>query len=122
MTPPAGPAHRALRTVRAPWSMMGVRHEHDALGRIATLALTVLAAGCAHDLPGWKLASTEHFRLYTDLGRRTYEPVLDHLEDVHAGLTSSFFSSVTVPPMEVLLLEEGDFHELLGPIGGMFVH
>jgi hypothetical protein len=99
-----------------------VRHLQNLAGRIVLLAVAVGAAGCAHDLPGWKLASTEHFRLYTDLRRGTYEPVLDHLEDVHAGLTSSMFTSASVPPMEVLLLEDGDFHDLLGPIGGMFVH
>jgi hypothetical protein len=99
-----------------------MRHRQSMAGGVVILAVAALAAGCAHDLPGWKLASTEHFRLYTDLGRRTYEPVLDHLEDVHVGLTASLFDSASVPPMEVLLLGDGDFHDLLGPIGGMFVH
>ena len=91
---------------------------------VQTLALAVvlslLAAACAHDIPGWKKASTPHFALYTDLSRRHYEGMLEHLEEVHAGLASSFFDA-SIPPQEVFLFSEGEFRELLGPIGGMYL-
>lgn len=76
--------------------------------------------GCAHELPGWKLVETKHFRLYTDQKVRTYESLLARLEDVHDGLTSSFFD-VAIPPMEVFLFDSTEFHGLLGPIGGMYL-
>jgi hypothetical protein len=90
-------------------------------GRFAGAFLAVVAAalvGCAHDLPGWKVASTEHFRLYTDQKAKDFEPVLDHLEHVHAGLTASLFSA-TIPPTEIFLFSPSEFHELLGPVGGL---
>ncbi|HEY0708855.1 MAG TPA: hypothetical protein VGG33_18750 [Polyangia bacterium] len=86
------------------------------------LAFVLWAVGCAHDLPGWKVASTDHFRLHTDRPRRSFDSVLERLEDVHAGLASSFFSEVKVPPMEVFLFETGEFEDLLGDkTGGLFV-
>src|SRR2546421_5682990 len=88
--------------------------------RALALAALTIASGCAEDLSGWKVASTEHFRLYTDLRRGTYEPLIERLEDVHTGLTTAFFS-VEIPPMEVFLFDESEFHSLLGPIGGLFV-
>jgi hypothetical protein len=88
-----------------------------------TLALLALATiGCAQDLSGWKVATTPHFRMYTDLRRSTYEPVLEHLEEVHAGLGYALFERVQIPPMEVFLFDEAEFHSLLGPIGGLFVN
>jgi hypothetical protein len=83
-------------------------------------AFTLLGAGCAHDLPGWKVASTDHFRVFTDRPRRTYEPLLERLEEVHAGLSSSFFDA-SPPPMEVFLFSGPEFHELAGEVGGLFV-
>jgi hypothetical protein len=91
------------------------------LAHLPLLAVVLLLpAACAHDLPGWKKASTPHFALYTDLSRRHYEGMLEHLEEVHAGLASSFFDA-SIPPQEVFLFSEGEFRELLGPIGGMYL-
>jgi hypothetical protein len=53
-----------------------------------------------------------------DLRRRHYEPTLERLGQVHAGLASSFFD-LSVPPLEVFLFSS--FRELLGPIGAIFV-
>jgi hypothetical protein len=78
-----------------------------------------LAAGCAHDLPGWKVAGTPHFRLYTDQSPRKFEWVLDRLEMVHAGLAASLFSNNTIPETEVFLFSQDEFHDLLGPVGGV---
>ena len=75
--------------------------------------LITLAVGCAHDLPGWKVASTEHFQLYTDQTAHNYEWVLDRLEDVYGGLTASLFSA-NIPPTEVFLFSPTEFQELLG--------
>jgi hypothetical protein len=80
----------------------------------------LLASGCAHDLPGWKLARTEHFRVYTDQTPHVFETVLERLEDVYAGLTSSLFTA-KIPPTEVFLFEPGEFQTLLGPVGGMAI-
>jgi hypothetical protein len=89
--------------------------------RALALALVLTSLGCAQDLSGWKVATTPHFRLYTDLRRSTYQPVLEHLEEVHAGLSFALFSAVQIPPMEVFLFDENEFHTLLGPIGGAFI-
>ena len=88
---------------------------------VAALAATAPAlVGCAHNLHGWKVASTEHFRVYTDQGPQVFETVLERLEDVYAGLSSSLFS-VKIPPTEVFLFEPGEFQALLGPVGGMAI-
>ena len=89
--------------------------------RVVALVVALLAgggAGCAHDLPGWKLATTEHFRVYTDQKPRVFATVLERLEEVYAGLTSSLFS-VKIPPTEVFLFDANEFQSLLGPVGGM---
>jgi hypothetical protein len=80
-----------------------------------------LAGGCAHDIPGWKRVSSDHFHLFTDLGAHSYEPVLERLEDVHGGLASSFFRGTVTPPLEVFLFTEGEFRELAGPWGGLYI-
>ncbi len=87
----------------------------------AAVLLAMGLGGCAHDLPGWKVASTEHFRVYTDRKPRSFEPLLDRMEEVYAGLKSSLFSETNIPPTEVFLFGEGEFHELLGPIGGLAI-
>jgi len=99
-------------------AVFGARRSRMAM-KLALGLLALSVVGCAHDLPGWKLASTQHFSMYTDVGRRTYGSVLDRLEEVHAGLASSFFDA-SIPPLEVFLFSAGEFHELLGPIGGFF--
>jgi hypothetical protein len=86
-------------------------------GAHAMIIAVVAAAGCAHDLPGWKVASTEHFRVYTDQPPRVFESVLERLEGVHAGLSSSLFS-VKIPATEVFIFEPSEFQALLGPVGG----
>jgi hypothetical protein len=88
---------------------------------LAGLVLSLVAAaapGCAHDLPGWKVARTEHFRVYTDQPPRVFETVIERLEDVHVGLTSSLFSA-QIPVTEVFLFNAAEFQDLLGPIGGI---
>ncbi len=88
----------------------------------AALACAPVAAGCAHDLPGWKLAATDHFQIYTDRPRRVFEPLIEHLEEVHAGLSSSFFEGDTPPPMQVILFGPTEFEELVGDnFGGVFL-
>jgi hypothetical protein len=89
-----------------------------ATGLLVVALLT--AGGCAHDLPGWKQAATDHFLVQTDRPRRSYEPLLERLEEVHAGLSSSFFDG-TIPPMEVFLFSGVEFHDLAGEVGGLFV-
>jgi hypothetical protein len=104
-----------------------MRHGVSASPRALWRALALLAFfdvfglfGCAHDLPGWKQATTPHFRLYTDQKSRSFEWVLDRLEHVHVGLTNSLFTQQTeLPPMEVFLFSPSEFHELLGPVGGV---
>jgi hypothetical protein len=93
----------------------------DRRGRTVLLVAAIALAACAHDLPGWKRVSTDHFRLYTELAPHTYEAVLERLEDVHLGLTSLFFQSTATAPMEVFLFSEPEFHQLAGNWGGMFV-
>jgi hypothetical protein len=86
------------------------------------LACAPVAAGCAHDLPGWKLAATDHFQIYTDRPRRIFEPLIEHLEEVHAGLSSSFFEGDTPPPMQVFLFGSTEFKELVGDnVAGRFL-
>src|SRR5205814_3304873 len=65
--------------------------------------------------------STDHFLLYTDQSAHTYRTVLERLDDVHAGLASSFFSQTATPPLDVFLFSEGEFRELAGPWGGVFI-
>jgi hypothetical protein len=85
-------------------------------------SLLAIAVGCAHDLPGWKVAANANFRLYTDRPRRSFDPLIERLQEVHTGLASSFFGGVTVPPMEIFLFETGEFSDLLGDkIGGLFL-
>ena len=62
--------------------------------------------GCAHDISGWKVASTNHLRLYTDQPSNIYEPVLERMEDVYAGYLSSFFSR-PIPIVEVFIFNTG---------------
>jgi hypothetical protein len=90
------------------------------LGPAGLLVAVVACFGCAHDLPGWKVATTENFRLYTDQKPRSYEAVLERLEDVHGGLSSSLFSA-NIPPTEVFLFEPSEFQSLLGPVGGVAI-
>jgi hypothetical protein len=85
------------------------------------LLAAMASAGCAHEAPGWKRISSDHFQVYSELDRRTYESVIERLEDVHDGLASSFFSQTATPPLEVFLFSEGEFHELAGNWGGMFI-
>lgn len=81
-----------------------------------------VTSGCAHDIPGWKVVTNDHFRLHTDRPRRSFDSLMERLEDVHAGLASSFFSDVKVPRMEVFLFENSEFEDLFGDkTGGLFV-
>lgn len=95
---------------------MAAASRASALGFL--LFCLTLAGACAHDLPGWKVARSEHFLVYTDQKPRVFEPVLDRLEDVYAGLTASLFSA-EIPATEVFLLEPSEFESLLGPWGGL---
>jgi hypothetical protein len=76
--------------------------------------------GCSHDIAGWKVVSTNHFRLYTDQPPNIYEPVLERMEDVYAGYLSSFFSHA-IPIVEVFIFNTGEFQDLLGEVGGIFI-
>jgi hypothetical protein len=96
-----------------------VNHITRALGVVVLSVLASAGApGCAHDLPGWKVVRTEHFRVYTDQSPRVFGTVIERLEDVHAGLSSSLFSA-QIPVTEVFLFNAAEFQSLLGPIGGM---
>jgi hypothetical protein len=90
--------------------------------------VAALALGCGHAPPweqphgGWQAISSEHFVLYTDSWFPTYRYVLNRLEDSYAGLSRAFFGSLDLPTIEVLLLTEGEYDELLGlGTAGMFV-
>ena len=78
-------------------------------GYRTALVVGALVTGCAHDPPGWKEVASDHFHLYTDLGAHTYESVIERLEDVHAGLASSFFRYFAAPPLDVFLFSEAEF-------------
>jgi hypothetical protein len=87
------------------------------------LVLTAITSiACTH-MPGrWQKVSSDHFFVYTDQSPHDYENVLERLEDVHDGLSSSFFGDTTTPPLEVFLFGEGEFHDLVGDKwGGMFI-
>lgn len=85
------------------------------------LLLAILLLACNHGTEGWKQVSTPNFHLFTQTPERTYQSAFERLETVHAGLKASFFPETTIPPLQVLLLTEHEFHELLGPIGGVFI-
>jgi hypothetical protein len=89
--------------------------------RTLLLGLAFALAACAHEPAGWKVVSTDHFNIYTDQRAHEYEWVAERLEDVHAGLTQSFFAETATPPLEVFLFGELEFRELVSNrVGGMF--
>jgi hypothetical protein len=77
------------------------------------LGLAVGLGACAHEPGGWKVVSSDHFNVYTDQRAHDYEWVVERLEDVHAGLSQSFFSETATPPLEVFLFGELEFQELV---------
>jgi hypothetical protein len=66
-----------------------------------------LPAGC------WRAMHSEHFLVWTDADAARARPLLDRLEDVFEGLSTTFFESVPMPRIDVLLFaREQDFRQV----------
>src|SRR5687768_10106081 len=87
----------------------------------APLLLSVLVAvGCGHrpwenPVEQWKVIVTEHFVVRTDAPPSRYQPVIQHLEDVHEALSATFFPGVPIPPIDVLLFGKHEDFEGVAP-------
>jgi hypothetical protein len=102
----------------------GRNGSHRGHGRmLAAATLVCWGYGCSHEASAWKRVTSDHFRLYTDLGSRSYNDVLERLEDVETALSSTFFRGAQVPATDVFLFGDGEFEELVGlsPRGGSYL-
>jgi len=79
----------------------------------------LLVAGCVHagsvDSPGdrWQLVETQNFRIFTDAGALHYKFLATRLENVHLAISKTFFHRLETPPLDVLLVHEPMFIELI---------
>lgn len=100
----------------------------EVLGRTAgrwawTTMLVVLLVplgGCRSEVPSaptatWKLIESAHFVVRTDGTPAQYQPVLDHLEDMHEALSTTFFAGVPMPPIDVLLFAQDREFRAIAP-------
>jgi hypothetical protein len=90
------------------------------------MMLAVLAAalggggGCRPEAPpapttAWKLIESAHFVVRTDGAPAQYQPVLDHLEDMHEAVSATFFAGVPMPPIDVLLFAQDRDFKAIAP-------
>jgi hypothetical protein len=67
------------------------------------------------DLPAgtWRAMHSQHFLVWTDADAARARPLLDRLEDVFEALSTTFFQSVPMPRIDVLLFaREQDFRQV----------
>ena len=87
------------------------------------LALSSLPGlgACAHPpwnpYKNWEIARTKHITAYTNT-RVRYDVTLENLELAYAALHSSLFKKRPISPVEVVLLEQPEFEQVLGQYRG----
>jgi Protein of unknown function (DUF1570) len=106
---------------------------HDARVR-SLLVAALVAAGCAHSLPGqgkseltdrgWRAYTSAHFVVYTDDSDGAARQVVEELERATDALSRLAFPGLTLPSdrVDVVLLDTAQLHTLSGDdqLGGVF--
>jgi hypothetical protein len=89
----------------------------------ALLVVATALAGCAHvwtsvENPGddWKRVETAHFRIHTNVQPRHYTFLATRLENMHRAIKEAFFDALETPPLDVLLVDETLFMEVVDSV------
>jgi len=89
----------------------------------ATFVAAIALGGCAHvwtsvENPGddWKRVETPHFRIHTNLQALHYKFLAARLENMHRAIKEAFFEQLETPPLDVLLVDETLFIEVVNSV------
>jgi hypothetical protein len=102
------------------------RRSPQPMAVVADLAdLPTLAAEPSVDLPAgtWRAMRSEHFLVWTDTEVARARPLVDRLEDVFEALSTTYFESLPMPRIDVLLFAREQEFRQVAPDGltGFFI-